>query len=149
MPKISSQIRISAAPEDVFDFIDDWRNAMRYLKRMTRWDLVDPEGGTGPGAVFRVAVQAGPTKLDGRFQVTEHERPNRIAFRSMEDVRVEGSWTLRPDGDGTNVTLDSTYDLPGGFAGRLVGAFLRGNAQKDIDASLRELKRLVESESTA
>jgi uncharacterized membrane protein len=149
VPQIRSQTRINAPPEQVFDFIDNWRNAMRYLKRMTRWDLVDPQGGTGVGAVFRVAVQAGPTKLDGRFQVTGHERPHRIAFRSMEEVRVEGSWTIAPDGDGSHVTLDATYDLPGGIAGRLVGAFLRGNAKNDLDASLRELKRLVEAESRA
>lgn len=145
MPEIRAQTRIDAMPEAVFDFIDNWRNAMRYLKRMTRWELVDPQGGTGVGAIFRVDVQAGPTKLGGRFQVTEHDRPKRIAFRSMEDIRVEGSWTLTPDGDGTRVALDSTYDVPGGFAGRLVGSFLRGNAQRDLDASLRELKRLIES----
>jgi uncharacterized membrane protein len=145
VPQIRSQIRIDATPDEVFDFIDDWRNAMRYMKRMTRWELVDPAGGTGVGAVFRVAVQAGPRKLDGRFQVTGYDRPHRIAFRSMEDVRVEGSWTIRPDGDGTALTLDASYDLPGGIAGRLVGSFLRGNAQSDLDSSVRELKRLIES----
>jgi uncharacterized membrane protein len=145
MPDIRSEITIAATPEQVFDFIDDWRNAMRYLKRMTRWELVDKEGGTGVGAIFNVGVAAGPTKLGGRFQVTEHDRPRRIGFRSMEDVRVEGSWTLHPAGGGTRVVLDSSYDLPGGFAGRLVGSFLRGNAQRDLDASLRDLKRLIES----
>lgn len=147
MPQIRSQIHIDATPEQVFDFIDDWRNAMRYMKRMTRWDLVDPEGGTGVGAVFRVDVSAGPRKLGGRFQVTDHDRPHRIAFRSMEDVRVEGSWTIQPDGEGTRLVLDAFYDLPGGIAGRLVGTFLRGNAQNDLDSSVRELKRLVESET--
>lgn len=147
MPQIRSQIHIHATPEQVFDFIDDWRNAMRYMKRMTRWDLVDPEGGTGVGAVFRVDVAAGPRKLGGRFQVTGHDRPHRIAFRSMEDVRVEGSWTIQPEGEGTRVVLDASYDLPGGIAGRLVGTFLRGNAQSDLDDSVRTLKRLVESET--
>ncbi len=146
MPQTRSQIRIDAPPEVVFDFIDDWRNAMRYLKRMTRWDLADPEGGTGVGAIFNVGLAAGPGKLGGRFQVTEHERPSRIGFRSMQDVRVEGSWTLSPDGDGTRVVLDSSYDLPGGIAGRIVGSFIRGNAQNDLDHSLRDLKRLIESD---
>jgi carbon monoxide dehydrogenase subunit G len=148
VPQIRSQTHINATPEQVFDFIDDWRNAMRYMKRMTRWDLVDPEGGTGVGAEFNVDVQAGPRRLGGRFQVTGHDRPHRIAFRSMEDVRVEGQWDIQPDGDGTRLTLNATYDLPGGIAGRLVGAFLRGNAQSDLDSSVRELKRLVEAETT-
>lgn len=147
MAQIRSQIHIAATPEQVFDFIDDWRNAKRYMKRMTRWDLVDPEGGTGVGAIIRVDVAAGPRKLGGRFEVTAHDRPHRIAFRSMEDVHVEGSWTIQPEGNGTRVTLDASYDLPGGIAGRLVGAFLRGNAQSDLESSVRELKRLVESET--
>lgn len=147
MPEIRAQTHIDATPEQVFDFIDEWRNAMRYMKRMTRWELADPDGGTGVGAIFNVDVQAGPTKLGGRFQVTGHDRPHRIAFRSMEDVRVEGHWDIRPEGDGTRLALNASYDLPGGIAGRLVGSFLKGNAQKDLDASVRELKRLVEAET--
>lgn len=143
---MTSRIRINAAPEAVFDYIDHWPNAMRYLKRVDRWVLVDPEGGTGVGAVFRIGVQAGPTHLDGRLQVSEHDRPRRIAFRSLDGPRVIGSWTLSPEGDGTFVVLESSYDLPGGILGRVVGSFVGRNAQKDLDASLRELKRLVESE---
>jgi uncharacterized membrane protein len=143
--EINSRVRISAPPEAVFDFIDHWPNAMRYLRRVDRWVLVDPDGGTGEGAVFNIGVQAGPTHLDGRLRVTEHDRPRRIAFRSLEGPRVEGSWTLTPDGDVTQVVLHASYDLPGGLVGRLVGAFVSRHAQGDLDASLRELKRLVET----
>lgn len=145
---MTARTRIAAPPEAVFDFIDEWQNAMRYLKRVDRWVLVDKEGGTGVGAVFDIGVQAGPTHLDGRLQVTEHERPRLIAFRSMDGPRVEGSWTLTPDGDGTNVVLHASYALPGGIIGRVVGSFVGRNAQHDLDASLAELKRLVEAESS-
>jgi uncharacterized membrane protein len=144
---MTSRVRIAAPPEAVFDYIDHWPNAMRYLKRVDRWVLVDAEGGTGVGAVFDIGVQAGPSHLDGRLQVTEHSRPRTIAFRSMDGPPVEGSWTLAPDGDGTNVVLHASYELPGGIIGRIVGAFVSRNAQTDLDASLRKLKRLVEAES--
>jgi uncharacterized membrane protein len=65
----------------------------------------------------------------------------------MDGPPVEGSWTLAPDGDGTNVVLHASYELPGGIIGRIVGAFVSRNAQTDLDASLRKLKRLVEAES--
>jgi uncharacterized membrane protein len=142
--EITSRIHIAAPPEAVFDFIDHWPNAMRYLRRVDRWQLVDGSGGTGVGAVFDIGVQAGPTHLDGRLQVTEHDRPRRIAFRSLDGPRVVGSWTLTPREGGTDVVLRSSYDLPGGILGRVVGAFVSRNAQHDLDASLRELKRLVE-----
>lgn len=145
MSEITSRIRISAPAEAVFDFIDHWPNAMRYLRRVDRWVLVDKQGGTGVGAEFDIGVQAGPTHLEGRLRVTEHDRPRKIAFRSLEGPRVEGSWTLTNDGDATDVALNASYELPGGLVGRLVGAFVSRNAQNDLDASLRELKRLVEA----
>ncbi len=142
---MTSRTRIAAPPEAVFDFIDKWQNAMRYLKRVDRWVLVDRQGGTGIGAVFDIGIQAGPTHLDGRLQVTEHDRPRTIAFRSMDGPRVEGRWTLTADGDATNVVLHASYELPGGLIGRVVGSFVGRNAQHDLDASLAELRRLVES----
>ncbi len=145
MSEITSKTRIAAPPEAVFDYIDDWENAMKYLRRVDKWVLVDSDGGTGVGAVFKIGVQAGPTHLDGRLQVTEHERPGTIAFRSMEGPRVEGRWTLTPEGDSTNVVLRASYNLPGGILGRVVASFVNRNAQNDLDSSLRELKRLVEA----
>jgi uncharacterized membrane protein len=148
MSDMTSRVHIDAPPEAVFDYIDRWENAMKYLHRVDRWVLVDPEGGTGVGAVFKIGVQAGPTHLDGRLQVTEHDRPRRIAFRSLDGPRVVGSWTLTPADGGTDVVLMSNYDLPGGIIGRVVGAFVSRNAQNDLNASLRDLKRLVEEESS-
>lgn len=119
---------------------------MRYLRRVDRWVLVDPEKGTGVGAVFEIGVQAGPTHLDGRLTVTDHDRPRTIAFRSLDGPRVEGRWTLGPAEGGTDVVLYASYELPGGIVGRVVGAFVSRNAQNDLDVSLGELRKLVEAQ---
>jgi ribosome-associated toxin RatA of RatAB toxin-antitoxin module len=145
VPEFRSTTRIAAPPERVFDYVDDWQNAMKYLRRVDKWELVNTDGGTGVGAQFKIGVAAGPTHLDGRLQVTGHDRPQTIAFRSLEGPRFEGRWTFTPDGDGTDVVLHASYDLPGGILGRVVGSFISRNAKHDIDASLRELKRQVES----
>ncbi len=149
MATIRSQAHIDAPPETVFDFIDHWPNAMRYMERMTRYDLVDPSGGTGVGAEFLIAVEAAGHKLNGHIRVTEHQRPNKIAFKTIEGVRVEGAWTITPSGGGTHLTLDSVYEPPGGIIGRLVASFIKGNAESDLRKSLQNLKRLVEAESAA
>jgi uncharacterized membrane protein len=141
-----SSIRIDAPPETVFDFVDEWRNATRYLHRLVRWEPVNDEPETGVGTVFRVGIQAGPTRLDGKLEVTEYVRPERISIRSIDGPRVVGGWTFAPAGDGaTQVSLRASFDFPGGLAGRLVGSFVGRNGQKDLDMSLRDLKRLVES----
>jgi ribosome-associated toxin RatA of RatAB toxin-antitoxin module len=145
MALMHSRIRISASPETVFDYVDDWRNAKIYLRRLVGWDPVDPDKAHQAGAIYRVTLQAGPTRLNGKLEVTDYERPVKISIRSLEGPRVIGGWTFTPDGDGTYVTLSADFDLPGGIAGRLVGSFVGRNGQRDLDESLRELKRRVES----
>jgi uncharacterized membrane protein len=145
MGLMHSRIRIDAPPEKVFDFVDDWRNATIYLRRLVGWEPVDPDKAHEAGAVYRVALQAGPTRLNGKLEVTDYERPTKISIRSLEGPRVVGGWTFAPDGDGTNVSLSAEFDLPGGIAGRLVGSFVGRNGQRDLDESLRELKRRIES----
>lgn len=140
-----SSVRIDAPPERVFAFVDDWRNAMRYLRRLVRWEPVDPDHASEVGAVYRVGLQAGPTRLDGKLEVTDYVRPRSIRIRSLDGPRVAGGWTFEPEGDGTRVLLEASYDLPGGIAGRLVGSFVSRHGQRDLDASLAELKRLLES----
>jgi uncharacterized membrane protein len=139
---------IEATPEQVFDFIDHWQNARRYMRRMVRYELVDPDGGTGVGARFRIAVEAAGKRLNGTIEVTENDRPRKISFRNVDGVKVIGNWTLRPERTGTHVTLDSTYEPPGGIIGRMVAAFINAHARNDLNASLAELKRLVEAEKT-
>ncbi len=145
MGQMQASIRIEAPPEAVFDYVNDWRTATKYLRRLVRWEPADPSAETGVGTVFRVGIQAGPTRLDGKLEVTEYVRPERITIRSIDGPRVDGGWRFAAADGGTNVTLDALFDLPGGIAGRLVGSFVGRNGQKDLDASLRDLKRLVES----
>ena len=144
MGDMQSAIHIGAPPETVFDFVDDWRNATRYLHRLVKWEPIDGDAKMGIGTVFRVGIQAGPTRLDGKLEVTDYARPEKISIRSTDGPRVVGGWTFAPDDGGTRVTLRASFDLPGGIAGRLVGSFIGRNGQKDLDASLRDLKRLVE-----
>ena len=146
MGKMQASIRIDAPPEAVFDYVDDWRTATRYLRRLVQWQPVDRDAEMGVGTVFRVGIQAGPTRLDGRLEVTEYVRPERITIRSIDGPRVDGGWRFAPDNGGTRVVLDALFELPGGIAGRLVGSFIGRNGQKDLDASLRDLKRLVEAQ---
>jgi uncharacterized membrane protein len=142
---MQSSVLIDAPAEKVFDFVDDWRNATRYLHRLVKWEPVDRDAEMGVGTVFRVGIQAGPTRLDGKLEVTDYVRPEKISIRSTDGPRVVGGWTFTADGDRTRVQLRASFDLPGGIAGRLVGSFISRNGQRDLDESLRDLKRLVET----
>lgn len=144
MPELTGDVHVDASPEEVFDVVDDWQNTTKYLRGLVRWEPEDPEKVQGLGARFAAAIKAGPITLDGKMEVTEHVRPERIAFTSIEGPKLDGLWLFEPAGGGTRVTLTNTFELPGGMAGRVVGKLASSQGQRDLDASLRDLKRLVE-----
>lgn len=147
MPDLNSSIEIAAPAEAVFDFVDDWRNTMKYLHGLKKWEPLDPARTNGVGTHFKVAMGAGPVNIDGEMEIVEHERPNRIAFRSVKGMKASGTWTFTPSDGGTRVDLRNTVEIPGGIAGRLIRKVVEAQGQRDLDASLRDLKRLVESSS--
>lgn len=146
MPELTGEVHIEAPREAVFAVVDDWRQTTRYLRGLVRWEPVDPGHVRGPGTRFAAAIKAGPVTLEGKMEVTEHEPPERIAFTSIEGPKLHGLWVFAEEDGGTRVTLTNDFELPGGVAGRVVGRLASTRGQRDLDASLAELKRLVESE---
>jgi uncharacterized membrane protein len=147
VPELNASVRIDRPLEDVFAFVDDHRNVTRYLKHLERWDPVDPARVQGLGIRFRGVVRAGPVALRGVLEVTEHVPGEKVSYRSVEGPKLSGEWTFHRDGDGTVVKLRNTYDLPGGAVGRMVGRVISTQGERELEGSLRELKRLVESET--
>lgn len=146
MPELTGHVHVDAPRETVFAFVDDWHQTTRYLRGLVRWEPMDPDHVQGLGTRFAAAIKAGPVTLDGKMEVTEHEPPDRIAFTSIEGPRLDGLWVFDDEDGGTRVTLTNDFELPGGTAGRVVGKFASSRGQKDLDASLAELKRLIETE---
>lgn len=146
MPELTGDVHIEARREAVFAFVDDWHQTTRYLRGLVRWEPADPDHVQGLGTRFAAAIKAGPVTLEGKMEVTEHVPPERIAFTSIEGPRLDGLWVFDEEDGGTRVTLTNDFELPGGMAGRVVGKLASTQGKKDLDASLAELKRLVERE---
>ncbi len=76
-----------------------------------------------------------------------------IGWRSLagSDVEHSGSVAFRPveEGKATNVTLTLAYHLPGGLAGKALGAVAGGALEKQIARDLDEFRRLMEGEIRA
>lgn len=145
MGALSGTIRINAPIGDVFAVVDDWRRTPEYLHGLERWEAADPDHARGEGSRFRVGLKIGPKVARARVVVTAYEPDVRIAFRTESGPRVSGTWTFAADGGATTVTLSTTFDLPGGVMGRVIGRAVAATGQRELDGSLRDLKRLVES----
>ena len=107
MGRMSGQIAIDRAPEQVFDAAVDepsWNPAMK----SARW-LTPPPIGLGSRY---------STDMNGRLPMTvelvEFERPHRIGSRTeMFFMTTEGAVTIAPYSEGSLLSWDWHYDLQG------------------------------------
>ncbi len=97
-------------PEDVFDFLADLRNERSWNPRVVAIDKASP-GPIGQGTTFLGRYRAlGPLET----QLTEYDRPHRLAFRSHGPrMVIAGAFSLERVRDGTEVELTAVFDPQG------------------------------------
>ncbi|HVL82101.1 MAG TPA: SRPBCC family protein [Actinomycetota bacterium] len=146
MLRFCGSIAIACPVSDVFAYVSDWRNPPRFLKALKRFEPVDPENAYGLGSRFAATVAVGPVNVDGEMEVIEFVPNERVVFHTRRGPKMRGTWDFRTEDGHTVVDLTNDFDsLPGGLVGRVVRTFIDQQAQHELDASLEELKRRLES----
>ena len=135
MPEAEGEIRIERSPVDVFDFLAAGENNM--LWRPAVLDVAHVSG-EGVGAVWSQDLRIpGGTRVAGDYEITEYERPLRLAFRAIAGpARPEGRFELKPVEGGTQVSF-SLWWKPKGLA-----KLLAGPVQKGMESEVGNLERL-------
>ena len=143
--KISEQI--GAPVEDVFAYVDDHTNTIKYMKNLTKWA---PAGSKthGKGAKFQVAMKAGPLTLASIVDITTWTDGRAIGWTSIEGFKQKGKWTFTSVGAGTEATFEMDFELPGGFAGRLLARAAEPVVHSNIAQSVKNLKSHMEDSVT-
>jgi uncharacterized membrane protein len=134
-----------ATVEEVFAYVDDYRNVPQWLFGIQRFE---PVGDTdqGLGAVFDAVMHLGTT-LRSRIEVVEWAQDRLIAFDSVRGFRNSSRWTFERAGQGTRVTTEVSYSLPFGPAGKAVGKVIEPFVKQAVHHSSRHLKEQVEKTS--
>ena len=149
MGHISRTIHVEATPEQVFDLftnperLRDWQVPAAEVK-----DITGTPGTVGLG--WTTASTFAGRKMENHMSVTAVERP-----RSFE-VKGTGSGTatlrgrFEPAAGGTDVTIESEYEMPLGFIGDAANKlFFEKSFAESWDKSLAKFKALVEAEAPA
>ncbi|HEY7500175.1 MAG TPA: SRPBCC family protein [Vicinamibacterales bacterium] len=135
---------IDRSPEQVFDFIMDFRKASRWRNLVRSMEIV---GGGAPreGAEISVTFDVMGQTRQVVSSLWAYDRPRRIGQRNTESgITGTFEYTLRPDGTGTIVTF--TADVrPHGLKWLLFPLLLRGHRAR-YRPQLANLKREVERE---
>jgi hypothetical protein len=111
---------IDAPPERVLEFLRDYRDARPRILTDNYTAYRVEQGGHGKGTVIGYHFAAGGRERDYRLAVEEHdgglsERDQLSSFVSR--------WTVAPDGDGAQVTLESSWHGAGGIGGMFERTF--------------------------
>ncbi len=143
MVTVSASERVSAPPKDVFAFLDTPSNHERISPSLSSVHDVEPlpDGGHRAGYTYRLFG----LPLRGSVEVATHRPPRRIRFELRGGVDGEMDWRLDADGDGTLVTCEATFTVPGGPLARLFDPVVRAYNERELDETLSRLRRSVES----
>lgn len=140
--KLEETVVISAPIEDVFD---GWaaldRSPEHQKPTIERKKLTD--GPVGAGTRYHAVDQWPGRKVSFEMEITEYERPDRLAAAWEDPMR--GAWVavFSPNGDGTTMTFETTIE-PTGVMG-LLEPMMRPWARKTLASGLDSFRSWVES----
>jgi uncharacterized membrane protein len=136
----SCQAPVSVA----FGYVDDYRNAPKWMFGLAAFT---PEGAKdhGLGAVFNGTFQVKPVKLHSTVECTDWKQDELIAFKSIKGFKNSSLWRFSADGPNrTKITVQFSYDLPGGLAGRALGKALEPIVSMSVRHSDEALRKQIE-----
>jgi uncharacterized protein YndB with AHSA1/START domain len=149
VPRVSRRRTIAASPAEVWELISDPYSLPRWWPRTSRVEAVDRKSsgrrshwtkvlqtaeGRGVRADYRCVSSA-----EGERYVWEQELEGSPFARHLRSSTVEIA--LRPEGEGTAVTITSSQRLRG--MSRLGSPMMRGGQGRIIDEALEGIERAL------
>ena len=134
--RVAAERSIVAPAERVYRYIADFREHHPRLLPPAFSDFRVERGGVGAGTVIAFKVTAGGRSRAYRMQVAE-PAPGQVLTESDTGSSLVTTWTVTPDGDGSRVRLETTWQGGrgiGGFFERLFAPrVLRGLYADELD----------------
>jgi len=146
---VSESIKINASPEEVMAVIADLAEYPNWSDGFTSVEVITTHGdGAAKDAAFGINTPVGKDVYEISYVWTGNEA---VSWKLNADEagkpkssmmkKLIGSYTLRPDGDGTKVTYELEIDpkIP------MMGFMKKKAAATIVDQALNGLKKRVES----
>ncbi|MGU3432725.1 SRPBCC family protein [Actinomycetes bacterium M1A6_2h] len=133
---------IATAPVDVvFDYVDDPNSVPDWMFGVSRFESIGTVD-RGVGSRFAASMRVGPKTVHSTIVCSEWEKDRLIVLKSEDGLTNASRWEFTDLGDGTTkMSVVFDYTLPGGIAGKVLGAVVTpfvAEAVKHSEASLRK-----------
>lgn len=143
---IVATIEINRSPADVFAYLDQ-------LERHGEWQTaIVSTSDVTPGPV-RVGTRAtdvrrvpGGMKTKVTYEIVEYDPPRRTRFQGVNGpVRVAGTVTVEPLGDGSRAKMTLEIEFVGRGIGKLFAPMARRQAAEMVPADQQRFKERLEA----
>lgn len=132
---------VARSRDEVFAYIDDYVNVTDYMFGVSKFDP-RTEITQGVGSVFEVELKAGPKTLTSTVETKGWIQDEYIALEAIEGFVANTTWRFSDaDGGGTRLDAEFEYILPGGLAGRALGAIMEPFAAQAIRQTEHNLRK--------
>ncbi|WP_446223947.1 SRPBCC family protein [Nocardia sp. IBHARD005] len=117
----SSSVVVAADPQRTFAAIGDYETIRPRILSSHYRDYKVVEGGNGAGTVVEWTLQA-TEKRSRNVRATVTVVDSVLTERDANSTMVN-TWTVTPDGTGSKVTIETTWQGAGGISGIFEGIF--------------------------
>ena len=142
---VQQTFKIDARLEQVFDYMTDPANLAQWQTTKTSVEQITP-GSPGLGTRFKERTKPPAGKeFEQLVEYTEFERPRRFTAHIVEGPHpVDGTWSLKPSGDCTEVTFVASGEMRGGI--RLLGPLAGRLTARQFADYHKKLRRNLETD---
>ena len=143
MAKITRDILINAPVEKVFEYHSNPMNQPEYWPSML--EVKDIEEQPGGGRKYNWVYKMAGIRLNGSTETTEFVENERIVTKSSGGVESTFTYTYKPEGEGTRLTMELEYVVPVPVIGKLAEGFILKTNEREADTVMGNLKDRLEA----
>ncbi|AEF42434.1 type II toxin-antitoxin system Rv0910 family toxin [Hoyosella subflava] len=142
MASVSVTKFIPVPPEKGWAALLDLSRWDEWLKMHVKWKSELPESpGQGTQITQVISVMGMANKIEWTVEEFEELSHVRITGTGMAGVKVDISFGVEPEGEGTQATIDASFN--GAMIVGPIGKAVAKHAQADLDESIEKFSELV------
>lgn len=142
MTKFETSIIINRSIEEVFAYVTDLRNNVKWTTGLIAAEMTSP-GPVKVGSTYKFDIKMMGMTLETSGEVTAYEPPTQYAWKATSGpFPMSGSITFESVEGGTRIA-EAIDARPGGFF-KLAEPLLVKQQQSQMEADLKKLKEILE-----
>lgn len=142
MAQIKNSITINRPIEQVFAFVADYRNNVKWQTGVIAAEFTSPAP-VGVSTTFKYDAEIMGRKMETTGELTTYDPPRKIAWKSTSGPFPMFGSTTFESVDGWTLVTDTIEAEPGGFF-KLAEPLLMKQMQGQTEKDMKKLKELLE-----